>query len=66
MWGKFWDSKSPEVMVIAEYSRTEISTPFNIHWTTSGDYFECYEPVQTITINGAKVLIIQPNDTAAA
>lgn len=36
----FWGQRIEDGITIARYHRTETRTPFDIHWTTGGDYFQ--------------------------
>jgi hypothetical protein len=38
-WAIFWDSQTPEKYIIARYSNSERTTPFDRHWTQGGEYF---------------------------
>jgi hypothetical protein len=41
-WAIFWDSQTPDRFIIARYSHSERTTPFDRHWTQGGEYFaEC-------------------------
>lgn len=36
----FWGQNIEDGITIARYHRTETRTPFDIHWTQGGDYFQ--------------------------
>jgi hypothetical protein len=43
-WAIFWDSQTPDRFIIARYSHSERTTPFDRHWTQGGEYFAECEP----------------------
>jgi hypothetical protein len=43
-WAVFYDSHVPGRYLIARYSRSEVRTPFDIHWTDGGEYFSEVRP----------------------
>jgi hypothetical protein len=40
----FWRQRMEDGITIARYHRTEQRTPFDIHWTMNGDYFQHCNP----------------------
>jgi hypothetical protein len=40
----FWGENIQDGITIARYHRTETRTPFDIHWTKGGDYFQNFSP----------------------
>ena len=38
-WAVFWDSQTPDRYLIARYSHSEHTTPFDRHWTQGKEYF---------------------------
>jgi hypothetical protein len=38
-WAVFWDSQTPDRYIIARYSHSEHTTPFDRHWTQGKEYF---------------------------
>ena len=38
-WAIFWDSQTPDRFIIARYSHSERTTPFDRHWAKNGEYF---------------------------
>ena len=41
-WAAFWDAQQsgkPGKFIIAQYSHSEVTTPFDRHWTMNREYF---------------------------
>lgn len=45
----FWGHRIEDGITISRYHRTETRTPFDIHWTKNGRYFQfCSDDVQAV------------------
>lgn len=43
-WAVFYDGHTPGRYIVARYSRSEVRTPMDIHWTDTGEYFSEVRP----------------------
>ena len=57
-WAAFWDEQSgkPGKFIIAQYSHSEVTTPFDRHWTMGREYYAHCERVHPLWIAHLKTV----------